>query len=110
MTLVMICMLLALIGITSITIVNAFFWPRLGEDPKASKQPIVSILIPARNEADVIGRTVRSLLSQTYLNFEIIVLDDNSSDGTADVVQSVAGPNSRLRVVSGAPLPPTLVR
>jgi chlorobactene glucosyltransferase len=106
MMLVSIVVLLALIGIALITVVNAFFWQRLGEDPRASKQPMVSILIPARNEAAVIDRTVRSLLVQTYFNLEIIVLDDNSSDGTADVVQSVAGPKSRLRVVSGSTLPP----
>jgi chlorobactene glucosyltransferase len=106
MMLVSIVVLLALIGIALITVVNAFFWQRLGEDPRPSKQPMVSILIPARNEAAVIDRTVRSLLVQTYFNLEIIVLDDNSSDGTADVVQSVAGPKSRLRVVSGSTLPP----
>ena len=45
--------------------------------------PLVSILIPARNEADNIKRCVRSLLKQDYPNTEILVLDDNSDDSTS---------------------------
>lgn len=66
----------------------------------------VSILIPARNEAAVIGPTVQALLAQEYPTFEVIVLDDHSEDGTAEVAHRVAPGDSRLCVQSGAPLPP----
>ena len=105
MMFISIFVLLALIGMAAITIVNTFAFSRLGQSPRTGQQPLVSVLIPARNEAEVITRTVYSLLTQTYPNFEIIVLDDNSADGTADIVRRVADQNSRLRVVSGASLP-----
>jgi chlorobactene glucosyltransferase len=93
-----------LIGTAAIAIVNAFTFPRL----KASvitDTPFVSILIPARDEARVIGETVRSLLRQTYPMFEVLLLDDQSSDGTGNVARAAAGDDTRLRIVSGQPLP-----
>ncbi len=96
---------LTLIGMVTIAIVNTFTFPRLGQAAKSGQQPLVSLLIPARNEANGIANTIRSLLTQTYLNFEIIVLDDNSTDGTANAVRDVAGSSSRLQIVSGNPLP-----
>lgn len=105
MTLILIFVTLVLTGMALITIVNAFTFPRLGRAPQSRTQPSLSLLIPARNEAEVIGRTVRSLLAQTYPNFEIIVLDDNSTDETAAIVGQLAGSTPRLRLISGAPLP-----
>src|SRR5690606_28862766 len=67
--------------------------------------PMVSILIPARNEAQVIAGTIRSLLAQHYPNFEIILLDDQSTDGTANLAAQAGAGDSRLRVIGGAPLP-----
>lgn len=66
---------------------------------------VIPILIPARNEAAVIGNTVQRLLAQTYPNFELIVLDDHSDDGTAEVARAAAGGDARLRVIAGAALP-----
>ncbi|MFN8455539.1 MAG: glycosyltransferase [Anaerolineae bacterium] len=48
------------------------------------------MLIPLRNEAAVIGPTVKSWLNQTYINLEVIILDDHSSDGTAKIAQTEA--------------------
>jgi chlorobactene glucosyltransferase len=62
-------------------------------------------LIPARDEADVIGDTVSHLLRQTYPSYEIIVLDDNSTDGTAGMAHTAAGDDGRLQVIKGKPLP-----
>lgn len=66
--------------------------------------PLISILIPARNEAENISRCLKSLLKQDYPNMEIIVLDDNSTDGTGKVVKEIAQKDNRVRLVDGAPL------
>ena len=66
--------------------------------------PLISILIPARNEAENISRCLKSLLKQDYPNMEIIVLDDNSTDGTGKVVEEIAQKDNRVRLVDGAPL------
>lgn len=58
-------------------------------------QPLVSVCIPTYRGAEFIGTTLRSVLDQTYRNLEIIVLDDNSPDNTADVVASFA--DSRIK-------------
>ena len=79
---------------------------RLPLDPHPVSER-VSVLVPARNEAHRIAPTIRSLLGQQRLDdLEIIVLDDGSQDGTADVVINVAAGDPRLRVTAGAPLPP----
>jgi len=105
MTLMLLFITLVLIGMALITIVNALTFPRLGRALQSSSQPPVSLLIPARNEAEVIGQTVRSLLAQIYPDFEIILLDDNSTDETAAIVGQLAGSSSRLRLINGVPLP-----
>ena len=74
-----------------------------------AEPPLVSILVPARNEESRLPRCLDSLLAQTYPNFEILVLDDNSTDGTSRVAlerefATTAGATRRL--LSGAPLPP----
>ena len=66
--------------------------------------PLISILIPARNEAENISRCLKSLLKQDYQNLEIIVLNDNSTDATGKVVKGFAQKDSRVRLVEGAPL------
>ena len=65
----------------------------------------VSVIIPARNEAARIGRLLDGLARQTALNFEVIVIDDNSEDETAALVNARAERLPGLRVLTGAPLP-----
>ncbi len=67
--------------------------------------PLISILIPARNEEANIGVCLESLRQQDYPNFEILVLDDSSTDGTADIVSRIAAEDSRVRLLRGKPLP-----
>jgi chlorobactene glucosyltransferase len=67
--------------------------------------PLVSVILPARNEAHNIERCVKSILSTSYPNLELIVVDDSSTDGTADVARRSIGGDPRARVVINAPLP-----
>jgi chlorobactene glucosyltransferase len=74
-------------------------------DAAPQNPPMVSVIVPARNEARNIERCVRSILSTTYPNFELLVIDDSSTDGTADLARAAAHQDSRARVVTNAPLP-----
>ena len=76
---------------------------RLPESFK-NNPPLVSVLIPARNEAGNIKRCLRSLLKQDYPNIEILVLDDNSIDGTSASVKEMAEKDERIKLISGKPL------
>jgi chlorobactene glucosyltransferase len=77
--------------------------PPEGEIPEAA--PLISVLIPARDEETNIKTCLESLQKQDYPNFEILVLDDNSSDGTANVVEQIAATDDRIQLLQGKPLP-----
>lgn len=59
--------------------------------------PLVSIIMPVRNRAHVVGEAVDSVLAQTYGNFELIVIDDSSEDGSVDIIRSF--PDQRIRLI-----------
>jgi chlorobactene glucosyltransferase len=61
------------------------------------------MLIPARDESMVIETTILNILAQDYSQFEILVLNDHSSDGTGDIVRAID--DARVRVIDGKPLP-----
>jgi glycosyltransferase involved in cell wall biosynthesis len=65
----------------------------------------VSVLIPARNEERVIAASIESLLASRGIEIEIIVLDDGSTDRTAEIVRTIATRDARVRLRSSAPLP-----
>jgi chlorobactene glucosyltransferase len=73
--------------------------------PECAGGPMVSVLVPMRNEEGNIMNCIGSLLNQDYGNYEILVIDDNSTDGTLAVLRRMARENRRLRIFSGAPLP-----
>ena len=63
-------------------------------------RPIASIVVPAYNSETTLGETLRSLLAQTFSSFEIVVVDDGSTDGTRAVAAGFADP--RIQIVSQA--------
>jgi len=67
--------------------------------------PLVSIIIPARNEERNIERCVRSVLATHYPSVEVIVVDDHSTDATGSLVRAIAREDVRLRVASAPELP-----
>src|SRR5262249_9914765 len=83
---------------------RGFFWLTRERDaddaPEPETWPSVVAVVPARDEADVIERSIGSLLAQDYKGeFKVILVDDQSSDGTGDLV-------SGCTVLKGAPRPP----
>ena len=82
---------------------RGFFWRARDDDrdaarlPEPAEWPAVCILVPARDEAETIAATVRSLVAQDYPGaFRVVVVDDRSSDGTGDLARAVGA-----RVVTG---------
>ncbi len=69
-----------------------------------NEAPLVSVLIPARNEEENISRCLRMILKQDYPNFEVIVLDDNSTDNTYEIVKQYSEKDLRLKAYKGKPL------
>lgn len=86
---------------------NALTVRRFDQYPTAKQFPRVSALVPARNEAGNIEICIRSLLEQDYPDFEVVVLDDHSIDGTGAILARLAAGHhgSRLRVLEGRSLP-----
>ncbi|HSP15673.1 MAG TPA: glycosyltransferase [Thermoanaerobaculia bacterium] len=75
--------------------------------PRAlDREPLVSIIVPARDEERSIEVTVRALLSQDYGSFELIVVNDRSTDATGAILARIAAEDARLRVVDNEEPPP----
>ncbi len=78
-----------------------------GLPPEPPHWPTVAAVVPARDEADVIARSIGSLIAQNYPGeFRVVLVDDNSSDGTADVARGLADVSHRLTIITGQPLAP----
>ncbi|MFJ8457400.1 glycosyltransferase [Bacillus paramycoides] len=65
----------------------------------SSYQPFVSVVIAAYNEEKVIAKTIRSILDSNYREFEVIVVDDGSKDGTSKVIQETFHKHSKVRLI-----------
>ena len=95
--------LLPLAALTGHTVVNALLLRRPARGATTGER--VAVLLPLRDEATRVTPCLESLLGQRGVpELEIVVLDDGSSDGTAEVVRAVAG--DKVRLLTGAPLPP----
>jgi chlorobactene glucosyltransferase len=67
--------------------------------------PLISILIPARNESRNIRRCIECIRAQTYARWEMIVIDDHSTDDTPAIVSELAAKDPRIRLLPSQPLP-----
>lgn len=86
-------------------VANLWALRKIGGGPLRMPAPRVSVLVPARNEERNIGPCIRDLLAQDYPDFEVLVLDDESTDGTWACLQALAMESPRLRVLKGEPQP-----
>jgi cellulose synthase/poly-beta-1,6-N-acetylglucosamine synthase-like glycosyltransferase/peptidoglycan/xylan/chitin deacetylase (PgdA/CDA1 family) len=71
-------------------------------EPPADFQPLVTIIAPAFNEEKVISTTLNALLATEYQNYEILVVDDGSTDATVAVVEAMAKQHPRIRLIRQA--------
>jgi chlorobactene glucosyltransferase len=89
--------------------VRAFFaaLERLSEasDFVPSVTPLVSVVIPVRNEAANVERCLRSVFAQRHRALQIVVIDDNSTDATPSILERLRAEDPRLVVLQGKPLP-----
>ena len=67
--------------------------------------PLLSIVLPARNEAHNIEACLRSIIATGYPNIEVIVVDDHSDDGTGDIARQISATDTRVRVINNPDLP-----
>lgn len=101
---------LSLISWLSLLFFRGWFWlsgPTLSGGTRAARPVRVTPIVPARNEAEHITATLRSLLAQQFPgDLRVVLVDDNSSDGTGDLARRISADDARLTVVTGEPLPP----
>lgn len=94
----MIIILALTILVLLITLANVLFWPAVRSAP-AALLPMVSVLIPARNEEANLPECLRSLSLQGEVIGEILIYDDHSTDGTRSVIEAARNTNSRIALV-----------
>lgn len=88
----------------TVTLFNFISNPKLTSSPR-DYDDLVSILIPARDEEHNILHLLKSIRDQDYQHYEVIVLDDHSSDKTYEICKKFASSDQRFRVVPGKELP-----
>lgn len=93
--------LLLIVIIRFLVVVLNFITRPILPEGKVQLQPLVSVLIPARDEEKNIGLLLSGLSQQTYSNIEILVYDDQSTDDTTGIVQKFMHEEPRLTLISG---------
>jgi cellulose synthase/poly-beta-1,6-N-acetylglucosamine synthase-like glycosyltransferase len=86
------------------TLINARFLPRL-RNGSLNRTPLVSILVPMRNEEQNVRDLLLSIQSLSYPNFECIIINDKSTDQTWELLQQYTQGDSRFRILQGRTLP-----
>lgn len=101
----MLISIVLLATVLAVTLFNAATAPMLKKSLNLQDRPRVSVLIPARNEAANIGTCIEGFLSQDYDNFEIHVLDDQSTDHTRMIIEKFDEQHPKVQAIHGKPLP-----
>ena len=89
----------------AVALFNAVTAPMLKKSHNLQACPRVSVLIPARNEEGNIGACIEGFLSQKYDNFEILALDDQSTDQTGAIIEAFGAQHLEVQAIRGNPLP-----
>ena len=89
----------------SMSLANHYEMRRFTRGPEIFDGPLVSVFIPMRNEEKNAENCLEGLRNQSYKNYEILVLDDNSTDNTASILKKIAAEDKRIKVFTGSPLP-----
>ncbi|MDD5648377.1 MAG: glycosyltransferase [Dehalococcoidia bacterium] len=95
----------SLVVLLTVSLFNMRYLRHLDSYPAPPAWPRCSVLVPARNEEANIGGCAGGLLDQDYPDFQVIVLDDNSTDRTWQILQELAAKDTRLALMKGKPLP-----
>ena len=101
----MLISIVLLVVILTVTLFNAVTAPMLKKFVGLQHYPRVSVLIPARNEEANIGPCIEGFLSQNYGNFEIHVLNDQSTDRTGAIIEKFGEQYPEVQAIQGKPLP-----
>ena len=88
-----------------LTLANLRFFTRAPRPALGACPAGVSVLVPARDEARVIGRLAAAVLANRDVDLELVILDDDSQDETAAIVSALAVTDPRVRLLRGQPLP-----
>jgi len=88
----------------SVTVFNFLSNPKLPRSVKHFNDQ-VSVLIPVRNEEKTILKLLQSIKEQDYSNYEVIILDDSSTDSSHSIIQNFCENNIQFKIVKGKPLP-----
>jgi len=87
-----------------LTICNILYLRIQSKKPSVKKGPMISVMVPARNEEENIRSCLEYLLDQDYENYEILVMNDNSTDKTGEILEEMEREHARLKVFNGQPL------
>ena len=75
-------------------------YPKSHTLPPPSVSPMVSVVMPVYNRADLVGRAIDSILNQTFTDFEFVIVDDGSTDDTPRVLKNYAERDNRIRIIT----------
>lgn len=91
---------------TLVVVYNYFTAPIVADSSlQIDVRKLVSVLVPARNEEENIGKCLNFILAQDYKNIEVLVLDDQSIDGTSEIAKSFSENHKNIFCIDGEPLP-----
>lgn len=65
-----------------------------------NEKPLVSVIVPVYNAEHCVSDCVESILAQTYVNLEVLLIDDGSTDNTLDLLNRIASKDGRVRVLT----------